>query len=665
MKPKLSRKKNRYRHTEYSTLTVQSLDNVAAKIAVISPRMEILWLNRACHEEFSSIDISKKPVCYRSLPVSPKKKICNGCPIIKAFRTGKTQSLELDAYAKGRIYNIIGTPVRDVNKKIRYVVETIEDITERKKVEEARRDSEERYRALFDQAADSIVLIDVQSGALLEFNNTACERLGYTREEFKRLKISDFEVVEKPSDVRKHIRKIIKKGADCFETKHRTKNGEIRNILVSSKAVSIQGKNFVQSIWIDITDKKKAEEKLDALNKELIRSNRQLGHMALVDSHTGLYNHRYLMDIIETEYYRAKRYSQPLSVIMIDIDYFKSINDVYGHQFGDLVLKQLAVLLKRMVRRHDITVRFGGEEFIIIASGIDRAEALVLAQRIMDASNLYNFGDKKYVVRLKLSIAAASYPEDKAAKGIDLVEAADRILNKVKEHGGSRIYSALDIKKDTSSDFKKNRGVSNVKFLREKIEKLTKRANQSLIEAVFAFAKTIRLKDRHTGEHVERIVNFSTEIAKALNLPKDEIELIKQASVLHDLGKIGITDKILRKNSKLTKKEFEQIKKHPQIGVDIIRPIHFLHRVIPFILYHHERWDGKGYPMGLKGEAIPLGARIVAIADQYEALIANRPYRKACSDKMAMEFIKKGAGIQFDPKIVKIFLKVMKKKIGK
>ena len=146
-----------------------------------------------------------------------------------------------------------------------------------------------------------------------------------------------------------------------------------------------------------------------------------------------------------------------------------------------------------------------------------------------------------------------------------------------------------------------------------------------------------------------------------MNLPAEEMENIRQASMLHDLGKIGISDKILLKRSKLTKKEFEEIKKHPQIAADIIRPIQFMHDIIPLILYHHERWDGKGYPAGLKGEEIPIGARIIAISDVYQALTSNRPYRKAYSKKEAMNIIKKGAGTQFDPRIVDTFLKIVKK----
>jgi len=360
--------------------------------------------------------------------------------------------------------------------------------------------------------------------------------------------------------------------------------------------------------------------------------------------------------VIEAEFDRAKRSNQPFSVIMLDIDYFKSINDVYGHQFGDLVLKQFARQLKRIVRKYDMVIRFGGEEFIIISYGTNRITALALAQRISYIVNRYPFGDEQHSVKLKLSAAVASFPEDNINKGVELINLVDQILNKSKEDGGNRVYSSNDIKKLQPLVLDdKNQG-TDVRSLEEKIEKLTRRANQSLIEAVFAFAKTIKLKDHYTGEHVENTVYYATETAKRLNLPDDLIEHIRQASMVHDLGKIGISEKILLKKSRLSKSEFEEIKKHTQIGADVLRPIHFFNHIIPLVFYHHERWDGKGYPNGLKGEEIPVGARIVAIADVYQALISDRPYRKAYPKDEALRIIKDGSGTHFDPNIVNTFL---------
>jgi len=409
----------------------------------------------------------------------------------------------------------------------------------------------------------------------------------------------------------------------------------------------------------EISEHKNARHRISVLADDLSNSNRKLKQLSLTDPHTGLYNHRYLGEVIEAEFHRARRFAHHLAIIMLDIDYFKSINDVYGHQFGDLVLKQFAGELKKIVRRYDIVIRFGGEEFLVISPGIDRQQVFALSQRIIEDINIHNFGNKKHAIKLKISIGAVSYPEDNASSGMDLVNLADQILNKAKESGGNRAYLLSDLKKEYKAYGRKKGSSRDINILKNKIDKLNKRANQNITEAILAFAKTIELKDHYTGEHVELTGHFATLIANKLGLERDEVELIRQASILHDLGKIGISEKILLKKSKLTDKEFEEIKKHPQIGADILRPIHFLQGLIPIIFYHHARWDGKGYPKGIRGEDIPIGARIIALADVYQALTSDRPYRKAYSKVKAARIIKSGAGTQFDPKITEIFLSIL------
>ncbi|MFH1460204.1 MAG: PAS domain S-box protein [Candidatus Omnitrophota bacterium] len=418
---------------------------------------------------------------------------------------------------------------------------------------------------------------------------------------------------------------------------------------------------IVGNLFATIIERRQMERDIKSLNKELLKTNMHLKQLALKDSLTNLYNHRYFAEAIEAEFIRAKRYALPLSVIMVDIDYFKSINDVYGHQFGDLVLKQLAGQLTNMVRKYDTVIRYGGEEFVIITPGANKEIAMILAQRLLDLLKLNKFGNEQHGVKLKLSVAVVCFPEDKIHQGSNFIEIAEYVLNKVKETGGDKIYSYSDLKKRKEISMLDAEVTTDVNVLKDQLDKLTKRANQSLVEAIFAFAKTIEIKDHCTGEHVEKTVHYATEIAMSFDLSEDEIERIRQAAILHDLGKIGISEKILRKKTKLTKKEYEEIKTHPQVGADILRPIHFFHSIIPFILHHHEHWDGKGYPFGLKGEEIPLGARIIAVADTFEAITSDRYYRKAASVQTAIKIIKEVSGTQFDPKIVEVFLQVIQK----
>lgn len=425
----------------------------------------------------------------------------------------------------------------------------------------------------------------------------------------------------------------------------------------------------VTGFAIDITERRiatkalqESKEKLKLLNKQLKMSNRKLSRLALKDPQTGLYNHRYFEEIIESEFYRAKRHGQPISLIMLDIDYFKSVNEVYGHGFGDLVLRQFSKKLRKLVRLHDYVIRYGDEEFVVVLPGSDRASTLRMGQRILDFIKTHSFGDGKNDVKLRLSVAVVSYPEDDSIfKEMDFIEIAERVLNMVKECGGDRVCSSSDIKGDIFPEDREYR-TTDIKFMKQRLLKITRESNQSLTESIFAFAKTIELKDRYTGGHVENTVYYATEIARGMGLAKTDTRLVEQASILHDLGKIGISENILLKRGKLTKFEFEKIKEHPKIGVDIIRPIQFLRGLVPLILYHHERWDGKGYPCGLKGEEIPVGARIIAIADVYQALISDRPYRKAFSEHEAIGIIKENSGTQFDPAIVDAFLEILLKK---
>jgi diguanylate cyclase (GGDEF)-like protein len=400
--------------------------------------------------------------------------------------------------------------------------------------------------------------------------------------------------------------------------------------------------------------------KVENSNRTTLQLNRRLSKLALKDTLTGLYNRHYLKEVLEKELSLTKRHAQSLSVILMDIDYFKSVNDAYGHTFGDLVLKQFTKTLKKVIRRYDVMFRFGGDEFVILYPRTDRLTGVILAKRLLKTINTHSFGNKTHTIRLKLSVSVASYPEDGfVIKGIDLVYLADQILNKVKEYGGNKVYSSEDVERMEGKLLSENDTNMDMELLKRKVYRLSQRANQSLIEAIFAVAKTIALREWYSHGFARRTMHHASEIAKMLKLPKNEIEHIRKAAILHDIGKAGIDEKILLKKSKLTAREFEVIKKHPQMSTDIIRPLHFLRGTIPLILYHHERWDGKGYPYGLKGNEIPIGARIIAIVDAYRSLTANRPYRKAYAKSNAVKILKRESGTKFDPKVTVAFLKIL------
>ncbi|HNW39592.1 MAG TPA: PAS domain S-box protein [Candidatus Omnitrophota bacterium] len=685
---------------------------------------EIIWsgliekITGFTHEEFSKVDLRR----WEEMIHPDDRKMASDL-LNQTIKSGGVYEVEYRFLQKNGSYAYMkdrGMFLKDKNGKPFRMLGCMEDVSKRKEYENELKVYHEKLEILVEQRTKSLELEIASRKEIEEKANLVHQRLEYTLGVTK----TGLDIIDQEYNVI-YIDPAWSsvygewKGKKCFEyfmgRKERCPTCAIEEALRTKKivvseeilekegnrpiqitSIPYQGKDgkwYVAEVNVDITQKKKIDEELkryrndleelvgertrdllqetnrykaaelekSKLNRELIKINEKLKSISLIDAHTGLYNYRYLQEAIEVEFHQARRYAQNLAIIMLDVDYFKSINDVYGIAFGDLVLKQLAKQLKRMVRRYDVLVRYSGEEFIVISPRLSRNVAFNMAQRLLDSLNFINFGNRKHSVKLKISLSVVSFPEDRAKNGMDLVNLADMLLNKVKEGGGNRVYSSLDVKNPIKKGIEKITKSVGIKSLKNTIDKLNKQSKQGLSESIFAFAKTLELKDHYTGEHVENTVHFAVGIAKELNLPKEDVELIKQASMLHDLGKIGISENILLKKGKLNKKEFEEIKKHPQIGADIIRPIQFLHDLIPFIFYHHERWDGKGYPSGIRGEDIPLGARVIAIADVYQALISDRPYHKAFTKTAAIDIIKKSSGTQFDPRIVSAFLRVVGK----
>ncbi|MFA5338165.1 MAG: HD domain-containing phosphohydrolase [Candidatus Omnitrophota bacterium] len=392
-------------------------------------------------------------------------------------------------------------------------------------------------------------------------------------------------------------------------------------------------------------------------NRELLE---KLKELSLKDIETEVYNHKYLIERLNSELLRAKRYALSISLAMIDVDYFNSINDLYGHAYGDKILKELAKYLKQFVRGMDIVTRYGGEEFVIILPDTDKQSTNRFAERLLSDLEDHMFDPQGKKLRLKVSIGVANFPEDDPdiSEAYGLIRLVEKAVSIAKKRGGGRLATLNGKEVEEPSEGTQE----NIDNLKQKLSKIEKRMHQTFLESIYAFAKTIEAKDFYTGEHCEHMVSLAVSIGKKLNLSEKEMEDLKHAAMLHDLGKIGIPDEILLKKGKLTDSEYDIIRKHPQIGAEIIRHIHFLKDVAPIVLYHHERFDGFGYCSGLKGKEIPLGARIIAIADVYQALTSDRPYRKAYSKEEALKIITEGSGTQFDPEIVKVFFEIIEAK---
>lgn len=386
---------------------------------------------------------------------------------------------------------------------------------------------------------------------------------------------------------------------------------------------------------------------------------RELKKLIIKDPLTGVYNYRYLIERVSSEAYRAKRYDCPFSLAIVDIDYFKSINDAYGHRVGDEALVAFASFLKKLLRQSDILARYGGEEFVVLMANTNYVDAQRVADRILDKINSHIFKLSGLTIRVKVSIGIASLFE---GKDIDdqykLLNAADHALQRAKNSGGNTAVSYSALYKEKKRAASKVNPKEEVDVLKKKIQRLSERVDRVVLESIYAFSKSLEARDYYTAEHTDKMVTIVLRIGKALGLNQELLNNLERGAMLHDIGKIGISDSILRKKGKLTPEEYMIIKLHPKIGAEIIRSIHFLKDIVPIVLHHHERWDGQGYPSGLKGEEIPLLARIVSIGDAYQALTSDRPYRKAYSKKEALEILKEESGVFFDRNLVDVLLRL-------
>lgn len=400
------------------------------------------------------------------------------------------------------------------------------------------------------------------------------------------------------------------------------------------------------------------KQRIINLERQLFSKDKRIKEIILVDPLTGCYNWRYFLHRARQELSRARRHLNNLSFIAVDIDYFRQINELYSTDIADCIIKELVQLLKESLRNEDVLTRWREDEFFIMLPFLARDNAYQVASRLKDKISLHKFKYKKFNINIKASLGVVSFPGDNVYNTKDIINALNECLTTAKKKGGNKVMLYDSHQRVQSVKEKKGPGFD---VFKTKIEKLNRLLTRDLLEMIYGFARAIEAKDYYTGRHVEYTSMIAEKIAQELNLPQSEIENIKHAAALHDLGKVGINESILSKKGRLNEEEKEIIKSHPWTAAEILREIHALRGAIPAILYHHERFDGKGYPLGLKGEEIPLSARIVALADVYQALVSDRPYRQAYNKNKAIEIIKKETGEHFDPKITKVFLKIIRK----
>ena len=367
----------------------------------------------------------------------------------------------------------------------------------------------------------------------------------------------------------------------------------------------------------------------------------RLEQKSRIDELTGLFNRRYFEERLKEELARHSRYSDVFSISMIDLDNFKAYNDVYGHPAGDILLGNIGRIIKSSVRNVDQAFRYGGDEFVVILPQTGRDAAYTVAERVR--RQIAEEMEKK-AITVTCSIGLASYPADGMLSG-ELVDMADTALYNAKRTGGNRIFLSSKI----------------LPKLPDEGEIPGTGTRPGSLSEVYDIASAVEAKDPYTYGHSKRVNIYAVALAERIGLSPDEVSVLSAAALLHDIGKIGIPDKVLNKKGKLNKQDWEAIKAHPKLGANIINNIPKLAPSVNSILYHHERWDGTGYPEGLKGEEIPMEARILAIADSFEAMTSARPYRPALSLEEVVTELKQGAGLQFDPKMVDVFIGIIER----
>jgi len=480
-----------------------------------------------------------------------------------------------------------------------------EVITERKQMEQALNNEKEQFKTTLLSVGDGVISTD-NRGAITVMNPIAEKLTGWTTKDAVGRRLDEVFRVIRESTGRSsdgYLKKVLETGKiiKLSNTLLLSKSGDEIPIEINAAPIkdSDGHSTGVVIVFRDFTERR-AKQK-------------QIEYLSFNDHLTGLYNRRYMEDAIKKHDVRK---NLPLALMIIDVNGLKLTNDAFGHETGDKLLKKTADLIKRICRADDIVGRIGGDEFCILLPRTDANQAETIAGRIKTAASKLKLEPVLVSLAVGFAVKTSTEQDIKAV----MVE-ADNIMYRDKiKHGRAMRSKTIDM------------------ILRH-------------LDVNYAQEQV----------HIDRVSRYSEAIAEAMALSKREIQEIKTVGALHDIGKIMVPPQILNKTEKLTKNEWAIIKRHPEIGYQMLKSVDEYARFAEFVLYHHERWDGKGYPEGRSGTDIPLYSRIITVADAYEAMTAVRPYQETMTAGEAAAELLRCAGTQFDPDIVRIFLeKVLK-----
>lgn len=386
---------------------------------------------------------------------------------------------------------------------------------------------------------------------------------------------------------------------------------------------------------------------------------------AVTDGLTGLYNRRYFEEYLKKEVTRAMRQQQPFSIVGLDLDHLKQINDKYGHAYGDLAIKTVANVLKKNARSIDTAARMGGEEFNVILPGVDSNGAMIAAERIrkaLESEQLDTIG------HITASIGVATFLEH-SDNIEDILELTDQAMYQSKRNGRNQVTLAKPINETSWQEIAVNTFMDilskhNIPLNKDVTENLKNKLKTDEVpkEALYTVADmlTQTYNPLHHSGVMKSKVQLAVSLAKRFDLPKDDIDKLRIAMLLYDIGNLMLPADLLQKTAPLTEEERNHIKEHPLIAArEILKPISYIQDVIPIIEHHHENWDGTGYPSKIAKEEIPMTSQIILIVDAYFALTEPRTYRAELTPKQAIELIKQDAGKKWNSTLVEEFISLI------
>ena len=388
------------------------------------------------------------------------------------------------------------------------------------------------------------------------------------------------------------------------------------------------------------------ERSVNAVSAKLTETH----NAATTDLLTQVSNRGTILSHLFTEVDRAVRHGRPLSVAFVDLDHFKVINDTHGHQVGDVVLRGVAGLFATSLRQSDVVGRYGGEEFMVVLpeTGPDEAAQVAEKLRLLVQRHQFTVSPELTVnVTISIGIAGGQGPTLRAES---LVRDADNAMYSAKSLGRDQTYVFAEPNDDARVPSAPISAFGRARAL--EVAAVARQATEAALSDIIAPLPHYR------GKPSVLIATIGVAIATDLGLPAKEIERIRVAALLHDIGKIAVPERILEKPSALSTSEWDFVKQHPRIGQVILDESGGLVEAGKIILHHHEQFGGHGYPHGLRGRDIPLGSRIVSIADAYDAMIQDRPYKGAVGHDDALFELRRHAGTQFDPELVDIFIRL-------